>query len=277
MGKNTKILLVILLCFGFLTACRQTIKNNSQPATVSNSVVSWHEISPGLSYTNLSLPADGSKEPKDMVLAVIDPKKYDLNIYQNADKESALTIKEIHLKDDSLLTFNGNFFTEDFKPTGLLMDNGTILNEYTKAKLLNGIFAVTTDGKAKLINHGNGLDKKDYEFAIQSGPVLLDEKGDIAVDKNDGDKASRTAIGLNKEGDIVLISLKQDLLNLDNEISLYGLAKILKESPQLKEIGLKSVLNLDGGSSSGLMIDGSYYPEMDHVQNVITVKAKKNA
>lgn len=274
--KKIVVKMLVLVCVSVLLTGCQTNKTETKNATPSKGLsfqdtLTWEEIGPGLSYATLSLKTENEKEPKALVIAVIDPKQYNFAIYQNLTNETAKTIKEIHTEENSLLTFNGGFFTENFQPTGLLISNGETLRETSQAKLLNGIFTIDKNGNATLIKQAEE-NTENYTFAIQSGPILIDETGEIAIKNESTDSASRTAIGLNKDGKIVLIVLKQSLLNMDNKITLYQFAKLLKESPQLQELNLHGVLNLDGGTSSGIMIDDRYYAEMVKVQNIITVK-----
>ncbi len=280
MKKGVKKILVLISVFGLLTGCGERTgvspAQETEQETSFQDKLEWKEVRPGLSYATLSIVADNPKESKNLILASINPKKYDFDIYQNTEKETARTISEIHGDTNSLLTFNGNFFTEDFKSTGLLLSKGKILRDYVKAKLLNGIFAIRNDGTAEIITNGR-INKSDYSFAIQSGPLLINKKGGIAVEDKSTDLASRTAIGIDEEGNITLIILKQSLLDMDNRVTLFQFAGLLKETPALQELNLHSVLNLDGGSSSGLMIQDRYYPEMEKVQNMIIVKERKDA
>jgi uncharacterized protein YigE (DUF2233 family) len=219
-------------------------------------------------------------ETKDLLAVKINPKTFELSVHQQS-KTTAKTIEEIHTDTDSVITFNGSFFTEDFKPTGLLINKGKKLNEISKADLMDGILAIDSKGKVEFYNL-NSLtsrqyyvdNEEKYNFAIQNGPILIDEEGEIALKQDTGNKASRTAIGIDLEGNLILIILKQSLLNIDNSITLYEFAHLLKESPELTNLNLRAVLNLDGGSSTGLMIDDKYFPEMEKVQNVVLVQKR---
>jgi uncharacterized protein YigE (DUF2233 family) len=280
MKKGAIKLLAIVSVFGFLTGCQQNATpspaGQSSPQTAFQNTLAWKEVRPGLTYANLSVPTDNPGESKDLIMASVDPQKFSFGIYQNKDKETAKTIREIHKNNHSLLTFNGTFFTKDFKSTGFLLSDGKALHELSTADLLNGIFAIGLDDKPHLITDGK-IATNNYSFAIQSGPMLINEKGIIAVSDKSSDMASRTAIGIDKDGHVTLIILKQSLLNIDNQITLYKFAKLLKDAGPLREMGLHSVLNLDGGSSTGLMIEDWYYPEMEKVQNAVIVKEKPNA
>jgi len=235
----------------------------------------WKEAAPGISYRYFRIDPGNDDDLKDFFTVRVNPKKYGFEIYQNRDKESALNIGEIHNKTGSLLSFNGGYFTEDFKPTGLLISNGEKIRVASSASLLDGIFAIDESGTAKLFSNKAAINEKKYPFAIQNGPVLLDEAGKIMINEETGKTASRTAIGLDGENNVILIILKQSLFDAGNHITLYKFARMLKESPGFGELKLHSMINLDGGASTGLMVDGQYFPELDRVQNVVIVKERK--
>jgi uncharacterized protein YigE (DUF2233 family) len=252
---------------------RQTGRTGQTPGFFENE--DWKEAAPGLAYRYYHIDPGNGDDLKDFFTVRIDPKKYAFEVYQNRDQETAITIGEIHKETGSLLTFNGGFFTEDFKPTGLLISNGEKIRVASTASLLDGIFAIGESGGAKLFGNKDPIDEKKYTFAIQNGPVLLDDGGKIMIDEETGKTASRTAIGLDEKGNIILVILKQSLFDPSNHITLYEFARMLKESPGFREINLHSVLNLDGGASTGLMVDGQYFPELDRVQNVVIVKERQ--
>jgi uncharacterized protein YigE (DUF2233 family) len=278
--KKTAITLLALTFLLFsAVSCGMTLKNTQSSQTSSTTSSSlekwgWKQIEKGLSYAIIH------SEQKDLLLVKIDPTKYSLSIYENQNRENALTIEEIHEQTGSLLTFNGGFFTEDFKPTGLLISNGRELRAISPADLLNGIIALKTTGEIQFFYRTNAgkypltITPENYSFAIQNGPALINQNGEILVEDDSKQLSSRTALGVDRDNNLVLITLKQSLLNPDNSISLYNFAHLLKYAPELESLELHSVLNLDGGSSTGLMIDGKYFPEMEKVQNVITVKVK---
>lgn len=268
-----------LLTISILSGCSvqpdTTLKVIQSGNREEGSEARWKEIQTGLSYTDLHLKTgDEETDFKDILLVKIDPKRYVFSIYQNPDQEKAKTIEEIHAEQNALISFNGQFFTEDFKPTGLLISEGEEIRNYSTADLLNGILAIDIKGNVQFFERPRGLNEKNFTFAIQNGPVLIGSNGDPKITEDSGKTASRTAIGLDKDGNLILIVLKQSFLNFDNSITLYEFAQLLKNHPQLSEFGLHSVLNLDGGTSTGLMIDNKYYPEMEKVQNVVLVKER---
>jgi exopolysaccharide biosynthesis protein len=270
MFKTIKIFILTTIIINIISGCdvQQKIAEKNPPTQKT----SWQTLAEGLSYKEIHINPNAN--PKDLLLIKIDPKEYTFSIYENKAQEEAKTIEEIHKEQGSLLTFNGQFFTEDFKPTGLLISDGKELRKHSNANLMNGILAIDEEGNIKFFDTSQDVNEKKYTFAIQNGPVLINKKEEIAIKEDSGKTASRTAIGVDKEENLILIIVKQSLLNFDNSISLYQLAQLLKTDPQLQEFQFKFVLNLDGGTSVGLMMDDKYYPEMEKVQNVVLVKKR---
>jgi len=285
-GKLLTLLLLLITSFS-VTGC--VLMDNSTPFQESKKSTNppleswgWKEIAPGLTYSDVHINLSTNPElpeNKDLILVKIDPKLYTFEVYQNYEQESAKTIQEIHEQTNSLLSFNGGFFTEEFTPTGLLISNGHELRQISYADLLDGVLTIDKNGNTNFFSHQDlqsnpQITPQKYHFAIQNGPVLINQYSQIEITRDTGKKASRTAIGIDKDGNIVLIILKQSLLNTDNTISLYKFAHLLQEISPIKDLGLHSVLNLDGGPSTGLIIDDKYYPEMEKVQNVVLVKLR---
>lgn len=252
MGKN-KIFITVFILSLFLSGCNFfsiPIEKEKQP---EDSIQQWNILTEDL---------------KNLIVVQIDPRKYKLQVIENSPTEPK-TIEEIHNQHNAVVSFNGQFFDENFEPLGLLINNGEVISEKTKSDLMEGIIAVDENFNARLFPAN--ADINNIEFALQNGPILLDETGKNLFTGETGKIASRTALGLDKNNNLILIVLKQSILNYDNVISLHEFGKLLENNLEFKEMGLHSVLNLDGGPSSGLALKDSYFPEMEKVQNIIIV------
>lgn len=245
--------------------------NETQPAP--DEEITWREVQPGLSYANvLASLDDGSR--KELLLVKVDPHAFEFKVYHNPSEKEAKSLKKIHQQTGSVLTFNGAFFDEDFKAMGLLQDSESRSHKKINSELMNGVFYVskpvkgTDEVKAKVSNLQNVPEDKEA-FMIQNGPVLIDSEGYIPLTRDTEKLAARTVIGVDQDGNIVLIVLHLNLLNTDNAMSLYQFAHLLKENPLFAPMKLRSVLNLDGGPSTGVVVGGEYLPELNNVQNVV--------
>jgi uncharacterized protein YigE (DUF2233 family) len=239
-------------------------------------------LSKGLEYADsLATLDDGTT--RELFLVRVNPRLFEFKIYQNKDQVSAKSLQDIHTKTGSVLTFNGAFFDKSFNAMGMLQDSSSTSHPKASSDLMNGIFYVANEGvspMAALIpaqdDFKNVPDAK-HAFMLQNGPALLDNQGGILPTSDTGKQAGRTALGVDKDGNVVLIVLHQDIMNTDNALSLYQFAHLLKENSLLAPLGLHGVLNLDGGPSTGVAVGGEYLPESNLVENAVVTLPRVKA
>lgn len=215
---------------------------------------------------------------KNILIARFDPSAIQLGIVEN-DPQNPKSIQTIHEESNSLLSFNGSFFSPEFEPLGLLISNGKLLAPLNKSDLMNTVFTVNTKGLPEIFTYEEFLENEsrllpELDFAIQSGPLLLDARGKNIADHQNNIKAGRTAIGLDKDSNVVILMMRQSLLDRDNALTLHEFAEMATSDNQLSDLGLHSLVNLDGGNSSGLALNNRYFPELEKVQHVIVTTVK---
>lgn len=133
--------------------------------------------------------------------------------------------------------------------------NGYVINLNGDEKYLAKTFwtGKSVDYKINFKNaNGDDVDWSDVVTAIGAGPTLI-KNGDINVDPTSEGfteakilslSYARSAIGVTKQGDILLVTVPS--------ATIYQLAHIMKD------LGSYNAMNLDGGASSGLYFKGSY-------------------
>jgi hypothetical protein len=126
---------------------------------------------------------------------------------------------------------NANFFDTLGNPIGLVKINGKIINSKVDG---GGFFHADSKGNPNInpyqANYTNSVQTKYY--GIMNGKIK-DHKG-----KLDSSKFYRSLLGINDNGDIVIIHTTRWGIISMNEISEYG-----------KKKGLKNALIFDGGTS----------------------------
>jgi exopolysaccharide biosynthesis protein len=99
--------------------------------------------------------------------------------------------------------------------------------------------------------------KWKMQTAVGGGPVLL-QNGDIAISNNEeikfagkaiNDKHPRTAMGYTKDGHLII-------LMIEGRNKVAGGATLGQEAQIFKDLGCWEALNLDGGGSSCLLVNG---------------------
>lgn len=145
--------------------------------------------------------------------------------------------------------------------------NGYVINLMgTEAHSLLSRFKVGTAVDYKINNEG--IDFSKIEGAIGAGPRLL-TAGKISVDfdlegftedKIRTGSAARSAIGITKDGKLILLTTAATIRDL---------------AEMMKQAGAYDAMNLDGGASSGLYYNGKYLttPGRD-ISNAIIIKMK---
>lgn len=208
-------------------ACLLFIVANTANAT-------WQTLKPGLKYQSLSL---NELNP----FAHLHAFKIDLNRYHFrlalSEKDKALpNLAEIANQYNATIAINGGFFTPNINPLGLRVSNGKIRNPL-KAVSWWGVFYIKAN-RAFITSSQTYYAKKKVDFAIQSGPRLIVNNH---IPKLKQGKAQRSALGIDKDGDVILVA--SEFVSLKTET----LAHIMKN-----KLFCHDALNLDGGSSSQL-------------------------
>ena len=128
-----------------------------------------------------------------------------------------------------------------------------------------------------------GVKKWKMETAVGGGPVLV-QNGKISISNNEelkfsgkaiDDKHPRTAMGYTKDGKLIILVIEGRNPGKAEGATLVQTAKLLQE------LGCKEALNLDGGGSSCMLVNGktTIFPSDRGIQRpvpaVFIVKTKK--
>lgn len=155
-------------------------------------------------------------------------------------------------------------------PYGYLVSKGNM-------KFVNGgtnltVFAYDQNHLTRLIpglQFGKAFDAGQVEGAVQAGPLLV-KNGVVAVNApKEGfrdpailrGQAARSAIGITRNHELIMVTLPK--------ASMPQLARVMKQA------GAYQAMNLDGGASSGLYLNGKYVTKPGRkVSNALLVKVK---
>jgi exopolysaccharide biosynthesis protein len=112
-----------------------------------------------------------------------------------------------------------------------------------------------------VLGHTGGLQQSFHKWkmktAVGGGPVLL-QNGEIKITNNEelmfagkaiNDKHPRTAMGYTKDNKLVILVIQ-------GRSESSGGANLIQEAQILKDIGCVEALNLDGGGSSCMLVNG---------------------
>ena len=115
------------------------------------------------------------------------------------------------------------------------------------------------DSSIKFYYNISALKKWKMQVAVGGGPVLL-QHGNILISNNQEmkfggkqgliDKHPRTCMGYTKNGQLIIMVIQGRFLGIAEGVNL------TQEAQLLKDIGCNEALNLDGGGSSCLLVNG---------------------
>jgi len=137
--------------------------------------------------------------------------------------------------------FNGNFFDKNQRILGLLISEGKVISQLSRAsKLLTGIFFITYDDQARIVvrSEFERVNLEEVKFALQAGPLIIEPGSEKGIQGESGKKDYRTVVAVDKTGKILIFTFR-------TKVSFYEVQNLLlKNFPEIQ-----AALNLDGGES----------------------------
>lgn len=204
---------------------------------------------------------DKLENEDDFIIFKANPKVENISFYWKNDDGQVLksidNLKKKVERDDKNLKFamNGGMFEKNNLPKGLYIENFKILNKIDTLSgegnfylNPNGVFYLTKNNDAELIETKKFKYNPNIKYATQSGPLLLVNEEINPIFKNDSKNLNiRNGVGILEDGNVVFIMSK-------NEVNFYNFASVFKE------LGCKKALYLDG------FVSKTYYPEGKWIQ-----------
>lgn len=208
------------------------------PTSLENSDSDWHDLDHGISLRHLRI-VQGETSSK-FVIVRIDPAgvRFQVGYAPNAPQGLAAW----RSAQNALVVVNGGFFETDNRSSALVISGGQAAGESYQGR--GGMFAIDSSGGVAL----RYLGEQPYDpaeplrEAIQGWPMLIKSGGRLAYTSNDGDRARRSVIALDRAGRVLII------VCTTSSMTLSELAQWLSTS----DLAIDAALNLDGGSSTGL-------------------------
>ncbi len=149
--------------------------------------------------------------------------------------------KQLH----AIAMINGGYFDENYKPTTQVMVDGKRYGHFLSGHTAMAYTNTETDPTWK-ITTADQIALDDAWLGIQSYPLLVDEANNIFTEGSDH-VAQRTVLAQDQDGQIYFIVAEYGVLAL-NQLST-SLATQLN-------LPLEQALNLDGGPSTGIALQG---------------------
>lgn len=200
------------------------------------------------------IPINGTSY-KGYLVAIYDPSRISVATtnYLGVRGESILTVSK---REKAILAMNaGGFYDPDWNsngalPHGLVIKNGKLVSSYVPANVGGGIIGFTNDNKLILGKmSANEALNKGVRDAVEFGPYLIINGKRSFVSGNGGwGIAPRTAIGQRADGIVLFLVINGRLANSIG-------ADMSDLCDVMENYGAVNAANLDGGSSSELVIN----------------------
>lgn len=197
---------------------------------------SWFKLEPGLEYRTIEIKKNAD-HPYVIHVFRINPRRFELRPMVAA---SPASVRHMVEATGAILGVNANFFDTAGKPLGLIIRRGQTVNSFKPVKWW-GVFGV--ERSKPFIVHSNLYRyRQGITTAIEAGPRLI-VKG--VIPKLKSDASPRTAIGITKKGEVILLASHYPLQPTE-------LARVMARPETQGGLGCVDALNFDGGSSTQL-------------------------
>lgn len=180
-------------------------------------------------------------EGLELHLVLANPKTHSLKVVDNPGQGLAAAMDT----RGCVAGVNGGYFHADNTPLGLVVADGQRIHPLERAKLLSGLMVVNASGKVSLLRTGEF--KSTPRQALQAGPFLVDRSKPVAG-LNATKRATRTVVFTDDKGRFGLL--------VCDPVTLAEMARILTSPEVAAETRIVRALNLDGGTSSALWVEG---------------------
>ena len=223
----------------------------------------WISLKTGLERRVINLKNENDVYTENIYLLRIDPDFFRFDVaYQPG---SAQRLMDWQSDTDALVVVNGGYFTEANQATGLIVVDGQASG--VTYRDFGGMLAIFQDStELRWLPQIPYNSAEPLLAAMQSFPMLVKPGGLMGSLEEDGLPARRTVLGQDRQGRFVFI------LATTGTMTLHEMSRYLVES----DLNLDLALNLDGGSSTGLLLADPVegVPPFTHLPAVITVHSK---
>ena len=203
----------------------------------------WRVVQPGLEYRELEVNIH--QHPDRLRLARVDPRQWRFRVaYDPAQPRPVGGWLEA---ERAQLAVNGGYFDPDNRALGLLIRDGQVYGQPYQG--FGGMLAAGPEGVRVRWNVAEPyVPGEALTEAVQNFPMLVLPGGtaNLGIDDN-GQFALRTAVGQDRQGRMVFVVSPGGVFTL-TDFSAWLAAS---------DLDLEVALNLDGGSSSGLLVRDS--------------------
>jgi uncharacterized protein YigE (DUF2233 family) len=201
----------------------------------------WEGLRPGLEKRVINVMGEDGRLVESVYLLRFEPAFFQFGVAYRPGEP--LSLEEWQAETGALVVMNGGYFTEMNVATGLIVSNGQASG--VSYGDFAGMLAVTAEGPEL-----RWLSQRPYDpneallAAVQSFPLLVKPGGLVGFPEEDGLVNRRTVVAQDRQGRILFLVAPRGYFTL-HQLSVYLVNSGLD---------LDIALNLDGGTSTGLLL-----------------------
>jgi uncharacterized protein YigE (DUF2233 family) len=233
------------------------------PPAVSPTIVpdtGWELLRPGLERRVVTLFTGQGQPLETIYLLRLEPAYFQFGVAYRPGLPHSLA--QWQADTGALIVVNAGYFTESYIHTGRIVSEGVATGQSYGD--FAGMLAVTAVGPELRWLRQQPYDPAEPLLAaVQSFPLLVKPGGELGFPDEDHRFSRRTVVGQDGHGRILF------LIAPWGRLSLHQLSRYLVES----DLDLQIALNLDGGTSTGLLLaePAEGFPAFVPLPAVITV------
>ena len=226
-----------------LTAPAATPRPTASPRPTATPVppdTGWQNVASGVEYRELGIKDDRRSERLKMVR--VDPAQTHLRVLYNPDQPQR--VSAWLAQSGAQVAVNGNFFDPQNHALGLVIQDGQ-RRDGVVYEGFGGMFAVSGNEARVRWNVQEPYYGEPLTYALQNFPMLVLPGGapNLEIDDN-GRRAPRSVVAQDRSGRLIFVASPGPFFTLTS------LGQWLAAS----DLDLDRALNLDGGTSTGLLL-----------------------
>jgi uncharacterized protein YigE (DUF2233 family) len=240
--KSISVIFVSLIFLGFTAYFLTNNADHRMSEDTSTEPASTASTSPtAASYPYHTLKIDG--ETIAYGFMTIPPMTDTLLVPNFAEKRLS---KEIAVSNGCMYYANGSFYDTENRPLGLFRTGTVILKSATQNPLINAFIWRNTSGQFLI---SKSIPPEDSKWALQTGPLLLNEGIPLSISVRNDEYARRMVAGVDHAGSIVFFVVF-GVGQFHTGPTLESLPDIIHAISRKERLGIDTAVNLDGGSAS---------------------------
>ncbi|MGH2498168.1 MAG: phosphodiester glycosidase family protein [Ktedonobacteraceae bacterium] len=244
------VLLCLLLAFSLAACDGPTISLGGAASPTPSGLPgnaqlnTWYPAARGIDVRYEDWKATDGTDDDTVTIVRVDPRLVTLSIGYQPDKP--LLMSQWMQQENAAAIINGGYFDQNDRATALVISNGQTYGSTYSG--FGGMLSVNSSGSINL----RSLRQQPYDpadsltQAVQCSPMLV-AGGKRTQFTDNPSQSRRSMVAMDTQGKLLFISSPDDVFSLDE------LADLLVSS----DLSIKTALNLDGGASAGLYVNGN--------------------